>query len=142
MRPVVSHWLSVHSCYKSVHLQRDLTAARAQIVRKDAEIEVLKEQNKEITDELSWVVKDLLRLKKADVDERCRTWLLSSQGLSTVLATKKDAEKENPFGVPIFSLISSTTNLMSVSCVCDHRSPVQHFQTAGNVMYKCQQKQP
>lgn len=72
-------------------------------MRKDAEIEVLKEQNKEVTDELSWVVKDLLRLKKADVDERCKTWLLSSQGLSTVLATKQDAENENPIGVLILS---------------------------------------
>lgn len=74
-------------------MQRDLVAARTQIVRKDAELEVLKEQNKEVTDELSWVVKDLLRLKKADVNERCRTWLLSSQGLSTVLATKQEPGK-------------------------------------------------
>eukprot|EP00892_Ulva_mutabilis_P005967 jgi/Ulvmu1/3742/UM173_0015.1 len=79
-------------------LERDLVASRAQLVRKDAEIEVLKEHNKEITDELAWVVKDLLRLKQADVHDRCRSWLLSSQGLSTVLASRDGPENKCPAG--------------------------------------------
>lgn len=67
-------------------MQRELAAARAELLQKDTELETVREQNREITDELAWVVKDLLRLKKKDNDDRCQSWLLSSQGLSTVLA--------------------------------------------------------
>lgn len=74
-------------------MQKDLTAARAQLLHKDTELETLREQVRELTDELAWVVKDLLRLKKKDNDDRCQSWLLSSQGLSTVLAKQHKAPK-------------------------------------------------
>jgi hypothetical protein len=67
-------------------LQREASLAKAHLQQKDREIELLKEQNNEITEELAWVVKDLLRLKKVETDQRCHSWLLSSEGLSTVLA--------------------------------------------------------
>jgi chromosome segregation ATPase len=75
-------------------LQRELNAAKAQLQRKDTELEALREQCKEVTDELAWVVKDLLRLRKRDTDDRCRSWLLSSQGLSTVLAQRAGQETD------------------------------------------------
>ena len=73
--------------------QRELAAARAELLQKDKELETVRAQNREITDELAWVVKDLLRLKKKDNDDRCQSWLLSSQGLSTVLAKQSSVHR-------------------------------------------------
>lgn len=111
------------------YLQRDLLMARAQIVRKDAEIEVLKEQNKEVTDELSWVLKDLLRFKKADVDDRCRTWLQSSQGLSTILASKGCAEKPPSSGEDVCAMsacICSKVKGGGAALPVQAQSPARH----------------
>lgn len=72
-------------------MQRELDAARAELLQKRTELETVREQKQEITDELAWVVKDLLRLKKKDNNDRCQSWLLSSQGLSTVLAKQNSA---------------------------------------------------
>jgi hypothetical protein len=93
---------------QKVDVQKELEAARAEVLQKEAELELVREQNREITEELAWVVKDLLRLKKKDNDDRCQSWLLSSQGLSTVLA-KRNCESVQEQGVSSAAACMSAT---------------------------------
>lgn len=91
-------------------MQRELTAVRAELLQKDIELDNIRQQNREITDELAWVVKDLLRLKNKDNDDKCQSWLLSSQGLSTVLAKQSSVPLQQTSKIPL------------AACLCAHSS--------------------
>ena len=66
---------------------QDNAAGRSEMQKQHAaDVESLREQNTELTAELAWAVKDLLRLRAQENKGRCLEWLLRSEGLSTVRA--------------------------------------------------------
>jgi hypothetical protein len=78
----------------ALHVQSQLATCRAELKAKQQEVVSLQEQNAEVTAELAWAVKDLLRLRQQDNNKRCLAWLQDCSGLSTVRAAadQNDAE--------------------------------------------------
>lgn len=69
-----------------VRAQAELAACKVQLRGRDAEAASLREANGELTAELAWATKELLRLKQQENNGRCLAWLQDSAGLSSVLA--------------------------------------------------------
>jgi hypothetical protein len=76
-----------------IPLQLEPASCKAQMRKQEAEIAALQEQNCEVTAELAWAIKELLRLKQQENQGRCLAWLQDSAGLSSVRAAPRDASE-------------------------------------------------